>query len=137
MRKNAIYLKAHDTKIILNANTHHYQNEKKNANLYTLGVESLTSAPGEARYSNEFTKKKVRNLDKAVHFQRGLRAILYKFEFAKYKKKNLNRLYTCSAFSRPVKRSQNQVLDLDTVTVKKSAYIHVVRLVPRSQLDKI
>jgi hypothetical protein len=98
---------------------HHYQNEKKNANLYTLGVESLTSAPGEARYSNEFTKKRSRNLDKAVHFQRGLRAILYKFEFAKYKKKNLNRLYTCSAFSRPVKRSQNQVLDLDTVTVKK------------------
>jgi len=31
-------------------------NTKKNASLYTLGVESLTSAPGEARYS-EFTKK--------------------------------------------------------------------------------
>jgi len=111
-------LKAHDTKIILNANTP-LPTRKKMLACTRWGLSRWRvplEKPGIASL-----RKKVENLDKAVHFQRGLRAILYKFDLRNIKK-NLNRLYTCSAFSRPVKRSLNQVLDLDTV--KKKCTIH-------------
>jgi len=94
-------LKAHDTKIILNANTP-LPTRKKMLTCTRWGLSRWRvplEKPGIASL-----RKKVENLDKAVHFQRGLRAILYKFDLRNIKK-NLNRLYTCSAFSRPVKRS--------------------------------